>query len=121
MTAPSTEVSLRAPDPHDHRNVRTWVARSFRLTARIEAFTWVGLLIGMAFKYVISDNEIGVKVFGPLHGGAFIAYVLATVLTARTFRWSKRLLLVGLLASIPPAFTWPFERYASRRGRLATR
>lgn len=119
MTAPTASAdALPRAEPEECPRVSVWAARSFRLAARVEAFTWIGLVVGMAFKYVISHNEVGVKVFGPLHGGAFIAYIVATSTAARTFGWSKRLLFVGLLASIPPAVTWPFERYASRRGRL---
>ena len=94
------------------------VAAAFRLAAHVEAATWAGLLIGMAFKYVLADNEIGVKIFGPIHGAAFVGYVTVTFLAARTFGWNIRFLLAALLASIPPLTTWPFERYASRRGRL---
>ena len=72
----------------------------------------------MAFKYELADNDLGVRVFGPLHGVAFIGYVLVTIVAARRFGWSWRLLLAGLLVSIPPAFTWPFERYVARRGHL---
>lgn len=89
--------------------------RLFRLAAHVEAFTWAGLLVGMLFKYVLSDNEIGVKVFGPIHGAAFLAYVGTTIWVSRTRGWSKRLTLAGLAASIPPLLTWPFERYATRR------
>ena len=94
------------------------VARTFRAAALIEASTWLGLLVGMAFKYVVGDTETGVKIFGPIHGAAFIAYVISTCVTARTFRWPTWLLLIGFAASIPPAATWPFERRALRRGRL---
>ena len=38
-------------------------AKRFRFVAVLEAFTWLGLLIGMAFKYIPADgNEIGVKI-----------------------------------------------------------
>lgn len=97
------------------------ILAAFRASALVEAATWMGLLIGMAFKYVLADNEIGVKVFGPIHGAAFIAYVLATCLAASTFGWPRRILTIGLIASIPPAATWPFERFVMRReSSLAT-
>ena len=39
----------------------------FRLVALAEAVSWVGLLVGMYFKYLGTPRtEIGVKVFG--HG-----------------------------------------------------
>lgn len=97
---------------------RAWEATAFRGAARVEAVTWVGLLVGMGFKYLIADTDLGVRVFGPLHGLAFIAYVVAAALAARRYRWSWRLLLASLLVSIPPVFTWPFERYVAKRGHL---
>lgn len=87
--------------------------RIFRWAALVEAITWAGLLVGMLFKYVLSDNEIGVKVFGPLHGAAFVVYVVTTFSASRSQGWSWRLTLVGLAASIPPLLTWPFERYVT--------
>lgn len=87
--------------------------RLFRWAALVEAITWAGLLVGMLFKYVLSDNEIGVKVFGPLHGVAFLIYLATTLSASRSHGWSRRLTLVGLAASIPPLLTWPFERYVT--------
>lgn len=90
----------------------------FRVVAIAEAFSWLGLLIGMFFKYVVKNTEAGVTIFGPIHGGIFVAYVLATLWTARVFRWDIRTLLWGLLSSIPPFFTVVFEKWADRRGLL---
>ena len=90
----------------------------FRAVAIAEACSWTGLLIGMLFKYVLSDNEIGVKIFGPIHGGIFVAYVLITLVAARVLRWSPGTTLLALAASIPPLVTIVFERWASRTGRL---
>ena len=64
---------------------RAWVGPAFQVAARVEAVTWVGLLSGMACKYVLADNDLGVRVFGPLHGVAFIGYVLMTIVAARRF------------------------------------
>ncbi|HET7327813.1 MAG TPA: DUF3817 domain-containing protein [Nocardioidaceae bacterium] len=91
----------------------------FRTVAVIEACTWAGLLVGMAFKYLLTGAETGVHVFGPLHGAAFMAYVVTTLLAARTFGWRMPTLLLGLAASVPPLATWPFEAWADRNGRLA--
>ena len=58
----------------DLRTVAGW----FRLIALAEAVSWAGLLVGMYFKYLGSPRtEIGVKVFGPIHGGIFIGFVVA--------------------------------------------
>ena len=45
----------------DLRSAAGW----FRLIAMAEAVSWVGLLVGMYFKYVGTPRtEVGVKVFG---------------------------------------------------------
>lgn len=96
----------------------TVLARAFRGVAIAEACSWTGLLISMAFKYLVVFDDVGVKVFGPIHGALFVAYVIVTLLTARTFRWDRGTLVVGLLASIPPLTTIWFERRAAGRGQL---
>ncbi|MFE2752010.1 DUF3817 domain-containing protein [Actinosynnema sp. NPDC059335] len=88
----------------------------FRLLALAEAVSWAGLLIGMFFKYVVVENEIGVKIFGPVHGAIFVGYVLVTLMLAD--RWDRKTLILGLVASIPPFGTVVFERWANRTGRL---
>ncbi len=88
----------------------------FRLLALAEAVSWAGLLLGMFFKYVVVQNEIGVKIFGPVHGAVFVGYVLVTLMLAQ--RWDRKALVWGLIASIPPFGTVVFERWAARTGRL---
>jgi integral membrane protein len=91
-------------------------ARAFRAVAIAEACSWAGLLIGMFFKYVVVRNDIGVTVFGPIHGVLFIIYVIVTLVVARDFRWSVGTTVVALVASIPPLATLWFERRARRTG-----
>jgi integral membrane protein len=90
----------------------------FRIVAIAEACSWAGLLIGMFFKYVVVFDDIGVTVFGPIHGALFVAYVIVTLVVARTFRWSVPTTVSALVASIPPLATLWFERRARRRGLL---
>lgn len=94
------------------------VARIFRVVAIAEACSWTGLLIGMFVKWVLGTSELGVQVFGPIHGALFVAYALVTLWAARLFRWDLRTAAVGLLASIPPLTTIWFERHVTRSGRL---
>ncbi len=89
--------------------------RVFRATAVAEAMSWTGLLVGMFFKYVTETGEQGVKIFGPVHGVLFVAYLAATLWAARAERWSLARTAVALLASIPPLTTLLFERWVSRR------
>ena len=98
-------------------NPRT-VATAFRIVAVAEALSWIGLLSGMYVKYVPETTELGVKVFGPIHGGIFIAYVVIALITARVLRWSPRTTVLALVCSIPPLATVWFERLATRNDRL---
>jgi integral membrane protein len=93
----------------------------FRIVATAEAVSWLGLLIGMYFKYLTDAGEGGVKLFGPIHGGVFVAYVVLTLLVSRTQRWTTWTTLIGLAASIPPFATVVFEEWARRTGRLDVR
>jgi integral membrane protein len=95
-------------------------SRVFRFTAIAEAVSWTGLLIGMYLKHVADATEAGVWLFGRLHGGLFIAYLLAAIWVARAERWSIGRTGVALLASIPPLATLAFERWVSRRPATAS-
>src|SRR3712207_1250321 len=98
-------------------NPRT-AATAFRVVAVAEALSWIGLLIGMFVKYVPETTELGVKIFGPTHGGVFVAYVVVALVTARVLKWSAGTTLVALVASIPPLATVWFERRATAAGQL---
>ncbi|WP_214402925.1 DUF3817 domain-containing protein [Pseudonocardia lacus] len=108
MTAQDTPAALAA----------TRAGQVFRVVAVAEACSWTGLLIGMLFKYVVVGNEIGVNVFGPIHGALFVAYLVVAVWAARALRWPFSTLAVALLCSIPPLATLWFERRARRAGQL---
>jgi integral membrane protein len=97
------------------------VVIAFRVVAVAEALSWLGLLAGMYVKYVMQTSEVGVHVFGPVHGGIFLVYVAAALLAGRVLRWSAGTMLLALVASVPPLATVWFERWATRRGRLPER
>lgn len=90
----------------------------FRAVARAEAVTWALLLTGMFLKYVTETTELGVRVFGLVHGVVFVAYVVVALAVAVDQRWSARRLLLGLAAAVPPFLTLWFERYAGQRGAV---
>lgn len=94
-------------------------AKVFRVTAVAEACSWLGLLIGMLFKYVVVENEIGVKVFGPIHGALFVAYLSALLWVAVHERWRLGRIAVGAAAAIPPFTSVIFERWVAEK-RAAT-
>ena len=95
------------------------LVRLFFVVATLEALSWLGLLIGMYVKYLTNAGDLGVKIFGPAHGGVFVAYVLLTLLVARTLRWSVWTTLLALACSVPPFATLVFEWWAVRTGRLS--
>jgi integral membrane protein len=97
------------------------IAIAFRIVAVAEALSWVGLLAGMYVKYVPQTSEAGVQVFGPIHGGIFVAYVVVALVAGRLLRWSPGTTLLALAASVPPLATVLFERWASRTERLPAR
>lgn len=98
--------------------LRTTAGR-FRFFAVLEALSWLGLLTGMAFKYLPEEgNEIGVKIFGPVHGGVFVLFLLVALLTAREYEWNWKTTVLALLSSIPPFFTVLFEVWAVRTGKF---
>jgi integral membrane protein len=98
-------------------NPRTAVA-AFRIVAVAEALSWLGLLVGMYVKYVPQASEAGVQIFGPIHGGIFVAYVVVALVASRVLRWSPRTTVLALLCSVPPLATVWFERLATRNERL---
>jgi integral membrane protein len=108
----------RVLSPWENPNVNSRIVSAFRIIAFVEAVTWLGLLIGMYFKWIEQTGEAGVKIFGPIHGGVFIAYILLAIVTSRIQRWSFWTTAFALGASIPPFFTVWFEIWAKRSGRL---
>ena len=90
----------------------------FRRVAVAEAITWALLLVGMFLKYVTGTTELGVRIFGMVHGIVFVAYCVTTVLVAVDQRWSLRRTALGLAAAVPPFCTVWFDRYAAARGLL---
>ena len=95
-------------------------AKRFRFVAFFEALTWLGLLVGMAFKYLPAEgDDFGVKVFGPLHGAAFLVYLPICAWTIRKLRWGFVVGVIAMLAGFPPFGTFVFEVWAARSGRMA--
>src|SRR5262249_7505408 len=81
--------------------------------------SWVGLLVGMYFKYLASPRtEIGVKVFGMAHGLIFIAFVLTGLLVGISAKWALGTWLLALLASVVPLCSVIFLIWADRTGRM---
>src|ERR1700712_3909113 len=91
----------------------------FRIIAFAEAVSWVGLLVGMYFKYLGTPRtEVGVKIFGMAHGLVFIAFVVTAVFAGLAFKWATGTWLLALLASIVPLGSVIFLIWADRTGLL---
>ncbi|GAA0501593.1 hypothetical protein Ade02nite_93800 [Paractinoplanes deccanensis] len=95
--------------------------RVFRIAAVAEAFSWAGLLVGMYLKHIAGTTEMGVFIFGRVHGALFVVYIVAALWTARAERWSLLRTLVGLAASIPPFTSLIFERWVAKRRPASAR
>lgn len=95
------------------------LVRAFRIVATLEAVTWLGLLIGMYFKWIAKSTEAGVRIFGSLHGAVFVTFVVLSIAMFVRLRWRLRTLLFALASSLPPFATIAFEVWAARTGRFA--
>ena len=94
-------------------------SRWLRWIAFAEAFILIGLLFWMFFYFVGSPRtEIGVKVFGPIHGGIFLAFVAAALFVGLASAWRVGPWVLALLASVVPLASVPFLLWAERTGRL---
>jgi integral membrane protein len=101
---------------YDVRSVAGW----FRLIAIAEALSWAGLLVGMYFKYAATpQTEIGVKIFGPIHGGVFMAFLAAALLVGISRKWNIVTWVLALLGSIVPLGSVIFVMWADRTGKLS--
>ena len=93
-------------------------AKRFRFIAVLEAITWLALLIAMFIKWVLGHTE-AVAVPGMVHGIVFVVFVIVSIVTAMSLKWTSKITLWALISSIPPFGTIVFERWAARNGHLA--
>ncbi|GAA6527669.1 DUF3817 domain-containing protein [Intrasporangium sp. DVR] len=90
----------------------------YRRIALAEMVTWALLLVGMVLKYVTGTTDLGVRVFGLVHGVVFIGFALVTLLLWVNQRWTMRELVLGLVLAVPPFLTVWWERRLERACRL---
>ena len=91
----------------------------YRTAATAEAVTWTLLILGMLAKYVLHAGDLPVRVGGGIHGFVFLSYCVATVVVWTDRRWPAGTGVLGLVLSIVPFATVPFERHVERRGLLS--
>jgi len=73
----------------------------FRVVALVEALSYLALLAAVVVKRVLDGPDI-VPVLGPIHGIAFLAYVLLTLLVREEQGWTVGQTLLVLVASAVP-------------------
>ena len=112
-----SEKGLQHVERFAPRNVSP-IGHAYVVTAWIEALTWTGLLVGIFLKYVTDTTERGVELLGPIHGLAFIAYAVVTILAAIQLKWRWQLTLIALLAAIPPLATIAAEYWLTKNDYL---
>ncbi|WP_350351685.1 DUF3817 domain-containing protein [Microbacterium sp. A8/3-1] len=95
--------------------------RLFSFVALGEAVTWAGLLIGMFLKYVTDTTDLGVFIFGRLHGGMFLVYFVVAVYAAVKLQWPWWVSVLAILAAVPPLVTLPLEVALRRHNLLHAR
>ncbi|QBE48464.1 DUF3817 domain-containing protein [Leucobacter triazinivorans] len=93
----------------------------FRATAIAEAISWAGMLTALAIKYPLHGSPLPVTIWGWVHGIAWLAFVAACIAATIRFRWSWWALPAGLMLSVIPFLTLPFEIWMNRTGRLDPR
>ena len=90
----------------------------FRRVAVAEAITWALLLIGMFLKYVTETTDLGVRIFGMVHGVVFLAYGLIAITTWVNQRWQLGVGMLALVSAVPPFATILFDRRVEAAGLL---
>jgi integral membrane protein len=73
----------------------------FRLAALVEAVTYLALLGAVVVKRVLDGPDL-VSALGPIHGIAFLVYLLLTLLVREEQGWTVGQSLVVLIASALP-------------------
>jgi len=83
---------------------------AFRAVALVEAVTYL-LLLGATLAYRAFDGPDLVGVLGPVHGIAFLVYLVLALKIRPVQGWTLgRLLLVLVLAAVPLGAVWVERR-----------
>ncbi len=65
-------------------------------------------IVAMPMKYVF-DMEIGVKIFGNIHGFLVVLFLLFMVIVGTKYKWSMGVYVVCIVASIIPGATFVLD------------
>lgn len=91
--------------------------RLYSTIATAEMITWALLILGIILKYS-SVTPLGVRIAGPIHGFTFLTYGAITILLWINNRWSLPRFVAGLISTVIPFATLPFERNTEKAGLL---
>ncbi len=81
-----------------------------RVISLVEGLSFLTLIVFAVLKRT-NDWPTGVHVMGPVHGGLFILYILATIDVARRLQWPMATTAKVALAAIPPFAPFFVERW----------
>ena len=83
--------------------------KTLRLVGLLEGISFLLLLfIAMPMKYIF-DNPILVKYVGMGHGVLFIAFLVVLFVVCEKQKWSLKMFILGLIASILPFGPFVFD------------
>lgn len=88
----------------------------FNIFATAEMITWAGLISALICRVTgIADF---VSAAGGVHGFVFLSYVAVTVFVWVNQKWKAPVGINGILLSVIPFATVPYEMYLNKRGLL---
>ncbi len=90
----------------------------FRICATAEAITWAGLIAALILR-ASHLTDSAVPIAGGIHGFVFLSYCLVTVFVWINQQWKWGIGVFGLVLSVIPFATVPFEIVMVRRGKLS--
>lgn len=80
-----------------------------RVISLVEGLSFLVLLTCAVLKRTSDFNAV--PVVGPIHGGLFVLYILATLDVAKRLKWSGSTTAKVALAAIPPLVPFFVERW----------
>lgn len=89
----------------------------FRTLAIAEAITWAGLITAIILRSTGVTDAL-VSPAGGIHGFVFLSYGVTTILVWINQRWRLGVGITGLISTIIPFATVPFDIWVDRRGML---
>ncbi|MDY3049130.1 MAG: DUF3817 domain-containing protein [Rothia sp. (in: high G+C Gram-positive bacteria)] len=88
----------------------------FRIFATAEMITWALLITALILRATGVTNLVPIA--GGIHGFVFLSYCVVTVFTWVNQQWKAPVGVAGLLLSVIPFATVPFEIFLEKRGLL---